>query len=509
MCGIVAVRGHGDEPLARHIIGRLRHRGPDGEGLLRVGDTLLGHRRLSIIDLPAGHQPMVNEGGDLGIVFNGEIYNHLDLRRELEARHAFRTRSDTEVMLHLYEDEGEDMLGRLDGMFALAIAGPHGLLVARDPLGIKPLYIGRKPGCTCIASELKAFPAVDSIEALPAGHARLNDGLPWRYALPFPPRRPLRSPGIEEARAEVRRRLDRAVVKRLMSDVPVGVFLSGGLDSSVVAALMRPHTVTLHSFTAGMAGAPDLDAAREVARILGTVHHELVYTEEDVRRALPEVIRLLESFDAPLVRSAVPMYFICKVAAEHVKVALSGEGADELFAGYAYLARAADPAALRSELVGITERLQDTNLQRADRMGMAHGLEVRVPFLDLGMVRYTHRLPLELVRPQEGRPEKWLLREACRGLLPDAVLGRGKLKFSEGAGSAGLVEKIAQDAIDERTFQAQRRVHGALPLRSPEELYYYRIWRDVMPPWVSPRLVGRTRDPFAAAGMETAGGDAA
>ncbi|HTP29901.1 MAG TPA: asparagine synthetase B, partial [Anaeromyxobacteraceae bacterium] len=151
MCGIVAVRGSGNEPLAREMLGRLRHRGPDGEGLLRIGDTIVGHRRLAIIDLAGGKQPMVNERGDLSVVFNGEIYNHLELRRELEARHIFHSRSDTEVLLHLYEDEGEDMLRRLDGMFAFAIAGSHGLLVARDPLGIKPLYVGRAPGATYVA----------------------------------------------------------------------------------------------------------------------------------------------------------------------------------------------------------------------------------------------------------------------------------------------------------------------------------------------------------------------
>ena len=504
MCGIVAVRGSGGERHARDMVARLRHRGPDGEGLLEIDGTVLGHRRLAIIDLPAGRQPMVNENGDLAIVFNGEIYNHLELRRELEARHAFHTRSDTEVMLHLYEDQGEDMLGRLDGMFALVIAGPHGLLVARDPLGIKPLYVGRTSECVYVASELKAFPPVDAIEALPAGHARVNDGPAWRYALPFPPQRHLRSGHLQEALTEIRRRLEQAVVKRLMSDVPVGILLSGGLDSSVVAAMMRPHTVALHSFTAGMAGAPDLEAAREVARSLGTEHHELVYTEEDVRRALPEVIRQLESFDAPLVRSAIPMYFICKVAAEHVKVALSGEGADELFAGYDYLERVRGPDTLRSELVAMTERLQDTNLQRADRMGMAHGLEVRVPFLDLGLVRYAHRLPLEWIEPRKGRPEKWLLREACRGLLPGSLLNRKKMKFSQGAGSSGLVATIARDAISEQRFEAEKRVPGAIPLRSAEELYYYRIWREVMPPSISPLLVGRTRDPFAAAGGDAA-----
>jgi asparagine synthase (glutamine-hydrolysing) len=499
VCGIVAVQGPAAERTARDMMSRLRHRGPDGEGLRHVGKTCLGHRRLAILDLPGGWQPMVNESGDLAVAFNGEIYNYLDLRQGLEARHVFRSRSDTEVLLHLYEEEGEDMLNRLDGMFAIAIAGPNGLFIARDPLGIKPLYIGRKPGETYIASELKALPPVDVIEALPAGHARINDGPAWRYAPPFPPEPLLRSPPREEVQQEIRRRLERSVVKRLMSDVPVGVLLSGGLDSSVIAALMRPYAITLHSFTAGMQNAPDLGAAREVAKSLGTEHHELVYTEEDVRETLPEVIRQLESFDAPLVRSAIPMYFICKVAAEHVKVALSGEGADELFAGYEYLSRFRGGNALKKELEGITVRLQDTNLQRADRMSMAHGLEIRVPFLDLGMVRYANRIPVEMITPSD-HAEKWILREACRGLLPDPILNRKKMKFSEGAGSSELVAGIARNMISEQEFERHKQVEDGIVLRSPEELYYFRIWRQVMPASISPRLVGRTRDPFAAAG---------
>jgi asparagine synthase (glutamine-hydrolysing) len=263
---------------------------------------------------------------------------------------------------------------------------------------------------------------------------------------------------------------------------------------------MRPYAITLHSFTAGMEGAPDLLAAREVATRLGTDHHELVYTAEDVLRAVPEVIRHLESFDAPLVRSAIPMYFICKLAAGHVRVALSGEGADELFAGYRYLSRYKKQEELRKELAGITVRLQDTNLQRADRMSMAHGLEVRVPFPDMSLVCYAHRLPLEWIEPRDDRPEKWILREASRGLLPDAVVNRHKMKFSEGAGSSELVARTARDTIDDRTFEKERRVGDDIVLRSPEELYYFRIWREVMPATIAPSLVGRTRDPSAAAG---------
>lgn len=510
MCGIVAVWGRLDATLAGDMLERIRHRGPDGQGLEPVGAGVLAQARLAILDLPGGRQPMVNERGDLAVSFNGEIYNHLELRGPLESRHAFRTRSDTEVLLHLYEEVGEDMLPLLDGMFAFALAGPRGLLLARDPLGIKPLYYGRAGDLLLVASELKAFPAMDEVRALPAGHFAVvpppEPSLPIALPEPVPYRVPvgarpfLALPPLHEILSEVRRRLERAVVKRLMGDVPTGVFLSGGLDSSLVAALMRPHAVPLHSFTAGMRGAPDLAAAREVAEFLGTEHHELVYSEQDVAQALPAVIRHLESFDAPLVRSAVPNYFLARLASRHVKVVLTGEGADELFAGYAYLRAKTAPEALRGELDRITERLQDTNLQRGDRMTMAFGLEARVPFLDLSLLRYVGRLPAELLTPREGYPEKSLLREACKGLLPPHLLRREKMKFSEGAGSSELVAALASRSISDADFSGARDPRPGLRLRSKEELYYYRIWSEAFAPPLPPSLVGRTLDPSAAAG---------
>ncbi len=498
MCGIVAAWG-GDagEPLVREMLRRIRHRGPDGEGVRCTGSAALGHVRLAILDRESGEQPMANETGDLLVAFNGEIYNHRELRRGLEARHRFRTRTDTEVLLHLFEEEEEDSLIRLDGMFALAIAGPGGLLLARDPLGIKPLYYGRAGTTFLAASELKAFPAMDELHQLPAGHLLHAGETPRPHALPFPPGPAVRPPALDEALAEIRRRLEEAVVKRLMGDVPVGVFLSGGLDSSVVAALMRPHSLSLHSFTAGMAGAPDLLAAREVATWLGTEHHELVYDGEDIERELPGVIRHLESFDAPLVRSAIPMFFLSRLAARHVKVVLTGEGADELFAGYAYLERLGGGERLKRELSEITVRLQDTNLQRADRMTMAHGIEGRVPFLDLGLVRYVSRLPLDYIQPDPKRPEKWLLREACRGLVPESVLNRKKMKFSEGAGSARLVaDRLLQRGT---TGDPAGDEDTDLRLRSVEETYYHRLWKRAFGPAIPLRLVGRTLDPTAAA----------
>jgi asparagine synthase (glutamine-hydrolysing) len=500
MCGIVAALGGARESLVRKMLDHIQHRGPDGRGLVRVGEATLGHVRLAILDITGGTQPMTGEHGDLAISFNGEIYNHLDLRRRLDGRHLFHTRSDTEVLLHLYEDMREDMFNHLDGMFAMALAGPQDVLLARDPLGIKPLYYGRKGSTFLAASELKAFPPMDELHMLEAGKAMFASGKSWSFSPLFPPFPSLMTPPMPEILREIRRRLEQAVLKRLMGDVPVGVYLSGGLDSSLVAALMRPHSVHLHSFTAGMEGAPDLQAARRIAQYLGTEHHELIYTVDDIRAALPEVIWHLESFDAPLVRSALPMYFVSRLAAEHVKVVLSGEGADELFAGYAYLARLGTGKKLRKELADITIRLQDTNLQRADRMSMAHGLEARVPFLDMDLVRYVSRLPADLIEPRMDRPEKWLLRQACRGILPPEILGRKKMKFSEGAGSADVVAELAEASIDRATFEAERRVIAGVNLRSPEEMYYYRIWRDVMDPHISPSLVGRTLDRSAATG---------
>jgi asparagine synthase (glutamine-hydrolysing) len=481
------------------MLDRLRFRGPDGEGVSLLGEGCLGHVRLSILDLAGGGQPMTNERGNLAVVCNGEIYNHLELRRLLEPRHLFRSRSDTEILLHLYEEEGEDMLSRLDGMFAMALAGPRGLLLARDPMGIKPLYFGWRKGVFFAASEIKAFPPMDEIRALPAGHALLlPGGQSWRFSPPFPPQPRLFEAPLEDVLMDIRDLLKAAVEKRLMADVPVGVFLSGGLDSSLVAAFMRPRVVELHSFTAGMEDAEDLEAARRVADHLGTIHHELVYTERDVQRVLPDVIRHLESFDAPLVRSAIPMFFISRLAAAHVKVVLLGEGADELFAGYEYLRRLGGGERLRRELDDITVHLQDTNLQRGDRMTMAHGLEGRVPFLDSRLVRYVARLPLPLLEPRPDRPEKWLLREACRGILPDSFLRRPKMKFSDGAGSADVVARLARKAIPPAEFERERTVEGGTVLRSPEELYTYRIWRESFGPHVPAELVGRTLDVQAA-----------
>jgi asparagine synthase (glutamine-hydrolysing) len=497
MCGIVAAWGKDTEGTVREMLGRIHHRGPDGWGVTTVGNACLGHVRLAIVDVEGGAQPMRNEVGDIAVTFNGEIYNHKELRGELREDHHFATQSDTEVLLHLFEEQGRDMLKKLDGMFALALASPEGLLLARDPIGIKPLYYGWRGGTFLAASEIKAFPTMEEIHTLAPGHALT----PLKGARPFVRPLDVASSGVpkslDEARSEVRRLLERAVVKRLMADVPVGVFLSGGLDSSLIAALMRPHVRELHSFVAGIEGAPDLEAARSVSEALGTVHHEAIYTPGEMEEALPEVIRALESFDAPLVRSAIPGYFVSRLASRYVKVVLGGEGADEIFAGYEYL-RQFRGAKLKQELLQITRKLHDTNLQRTDRMTMTFGIEGRVPFLDMDLVRYVLSLPAPLLEPGDKMSEKWLLRDACRGLIPPEILSRKKMKFSAGAGSSGILAERARALISPAVFTRDRQASLSLRLRSREELWFYRIWKEVMGPGADPRLVGRTRDLSAA-----------
>lgn len=497
MCGIVAAWGEGTEETVREMLGRIHHRGPDGWGVTTLGNACLGHVRLAIVDVEGGAQPMLNERGDLAVVFNGEIYNHVELRAKLRQEHRFRTRSDTEVLLHLFEERGRGMLGKLDGMFALALAGPDGLLLARDPVGIKPLYYGWRGKTFLAASEIKAFPSMDEIRTLSPGYALTPEKGPRPFVRPVTGEPDGPVPDLPAVLVEVRRLLERAVVKRLMADVPVGVFLSGGLDSSVIAALMRPHVRELHSFVAGIEGAPDLKAARRMAESLGTLHHEALYTAEAMEEALPEVIRALESFDAPLVRSAIPGYFVSRLACHWVKVVLGGEGADEMFAGYDYLRRYRG-IRLKRELVRITRGLHDTNLQRTDRMTMIFGLEGRVPFLDWDLLKYVLSLPASLLEPGEGKPEKWLLREVCRDILPTDILARKKMKFSAGAGSSDILATRAKEMISDADFRRDRQVAPGFRLRSREELWYYRIWRSVVGPGADPRIVGRTADMSAA-----------
>ena len=382
MCGITGIWGSKDTDTVTMMMNKLTHRGPDADGLFHSPSEsgILGHRRLSIMDPEGGNQPIFNEDGSKAVIANGEIYNFPKLFKELSEHHRFRTTCDSESLVHLYEDFGSGLVEHLDGMFAFAVADGENLFLARDPIGIKPLYLGEaKDGSLIFASELKAFPpSCREIKEFPPGaYFHSNEGLKTFYTVPV----------IEPQEAseefyihQIRETLEETVGKRLMSDVPLGAFLSGGLDSSIIAALVRKHIDELHTFSVGVEGSRDLEAARLVSRHLDTIHHEYIIRPQEVLEKLPEIVYHLESFDQDLIRSSIPCYFTSRLASEHVKVILTGEGADEIFAGYTYYKEIGEDDILHDELRRSIASLHNINLQRVDRMTMAHSIEGRVPF---------------------------------------------------------------------------------------------------------------------------------
>ncbi|MEV6248378.1 asparagine synthase (glutamine-hydrolyzing) [Streptomyces sp. NPDC051742] len=496
MCGIVAATGRVDVPLCREMLARIAHRGPDGTGEIHRGDVWLGHRRLSIMDPAGGHQPLVGPDGRSLLVANGEIYNHLRLREELGVER-FTTGSDSEAALHALLADGPAGLTRLRGMFALAYADEAGsLLVARDALGVKPLYWARKDGCVLFASELRAFDPADRpmVESFPPGCSWSPRGGLVRFADAVPPhvrpaRRAQAGEPAETLLKSVRETITGAVEARMMSDVGIGVFLSGGLDSAIVTAVAAEYARRhgdrrpLPTFAVGAPGSPDLLAARVVAEHLGTDHHEVVMTPEDAVAALPRAVRAIEHFDVHLVRSAVPNLLLAEYASRHVRAVLTGEGADELFAGYPDCHREPylHPDALQARLVETVEGLHRENLQRCDRTTMAYGMEARVPFLDRDVIELALSIPPEHKMTGPGVEEKKLLRDAFAGWLPEEILRRGKLQFGHGSGSKNAL-----------TAALSTSVSVSSPSDAQEEAAFYALWRAAFPGIHPERTLGRS-----------------
>jgi asparagine synthase (glutamine-hydrolysing) len=506
MCGIVAVYGAHPSDEAERMLGRLVHRGPDDEGAVHVDGAWLGHRRLSIVDVDGGRQPFANATGDVWLVGNGEVYNHEQVRATL-APAPFATRSDNEVALHLLDERGPAALDELEGMFAFLVAGEDGrFIAARDPVGIKPLYWAQREDVVRFASEIAAFaPAwMPHVEAFPPGCHWTPDGGLERYASAVPDSgegapaaRAVWSAAAEppeEALDATRRILAVSVERQMMGDVPVGVFLSGGLDSAIVAAIAARHLAPLgerlKTFAVGTQDSADLLAARVVARHIGSEHHERVYDAREAVRALPAVVRAIEHFDPSLVRSAVPNFLLAEMTAQHVKVVLTGEGADELFAGYEYLRGFGDPVALQGELMRTVHGLHNLNLQRCDRVTMAHGLEARVPFLDRQVIAFAFGLPMAWKLSAPGELEKRLLRRAFSGSLPDEILWREKAEFGDGSGAAAVLTSSVEEGVSEADFERERAAVDP-PLRTREELAYYRIFAEHLPGVRPERTLGR------------------
>lgn len=478
MSGIAGTSVGGGWDVVRKALDRMTHRGERGDVYVEEPSGTLGEIRSSAVKMWPGRS------GDCRAVCAGAIYNWkqvvpdaLDVDQAIEC---------------LYNTEGSRFLTRLDGAFALAITLDNDLFLARDPLGIAPLYYGEREGTICFASEAKSLLEMTrDVRVFPPGHCyHTLSGLVRYYTLPVTGRA---RPSVTEAAADVRTRLGESVGQCLSISEEAGCWLSGGLDSSVVAALANLHSPGIHTFATGTEGAADLHYARAVARHISSQHHELTLDSRQLLEALPDVIYHLESFDALLVRSSLMNYMVARLASDYVPVVLSGEGGDELFAGYGYLAQV-DPHTLQDELADITSRLHNTALQRVDRCSAASGTVAHVPFLARDVVNYAFSLPADYKLHRNARiTGKWVLRRAADPLLPDTVVERPKAKFWEGAGVYDLIARKADSIITDSEFDAERQVPGGRPLASKEELLYYRVFRQHFGHAKDCGFVGRTK----------------
>lgn len=487
MCGILAIIGRGkDEQFFGELSKRMTHRGPD-ESDLHVTERghILSHERLSIIDLHSGKQPI--QGTKTAyMVHNGEIYNHQELRDGILNGHTFRTKSDSEVIVHLYEEFGYDFCNRLDGDWAFVVVDGDDFIASRDPLGVKPLYYGLdERGRIYFSSEMK--PIADqckTFSTFPPGHYYTQKTGFVKY---YKPEYEDYLKADQELDLKlIRETLTEATRKRLMSDVPIGVLLSGGLDSSLTSAiasrLLAETGKKLHSFSIGLnADAPDAAAARKVAEFLETEHHEVHFTVEEGFKILDKLIWHLETYDVTSIRASTPMYFLSKAITDlGIKVVLSGEGADEIFGGYLYFRNAPSTEDFQKETIERVQKLFTADLLRADKSTMAHGLETRVPFLDKEFLEIAVRIKAEEKMPKtyDGK-EKYILRKAFdtpkNPYLPGEVLWRQKEQFSDGVGYQWIDELIdycATQVTDEQLSGAATE----FPYNSPttKEAYFYR-----------------------------------
>ncbi len=481
---------------------KLRHRGPDWSGIYCGKKAILAHERLSIVDPESGRQPLYSVDKKLILAVNGEIYNHLDIRNSLNGSYSFTTHSDCEVILALYQKKGKDFLEDLSGIFAFALYDEEKdvYLIARDPIGINPLYMGwDKLGQFYVASELKALEGVCSkIEEFLPGHYYYS---PEGEMKKWYTRDWMEYEAVKNQGADIQAlhdALEKAVHKQLMSDVPYGVLLSGGLDSSVISAIAAKYArkriesgdtqeawwPRLHSFAVGLEGSPDLAAARKVADHLDTVHHEIHFTIEEGLDAIRDVIYHVETYDVTTIRASTPMYLLARVIKSMgIKMVLSGEGADEVFGGYLYFHKAPSAQAFHEETVRKLSKLHLYDCLRANKSLSAWGVEGRVPFLDKEFLDVAMRLNPEEKMARNGRMEKWVVRKAFESYLPESVVWRQKEQFSDGVGYSWIdtLKQVANERVtDEMMASAKFRFPINTPM-SKEEYHYRAIFEEHFP----------------------------
>ena len=502
MCGIIGLFNINDEQAMRtealKMAGKIRHRGPDWSGSYSDAHCILMHERLSIVDVEHGAQPLYDTKTKRVLAVNGEIYNHKELEKKLSNPHDFQTNSDCEVLLYLYDEFGTDFLNEIDGIFAFSLYDPNtkDYFVARDHIGIIPLYIGwDENGVTYVASEMKSIESYcEKLQEFPPGNYYKNGEFTQWYQ----PNWVNEIPTDAVSLPKLKKALEDSVHKQLMCDVPYGVLISGGLDSSVIAAIAAKYSKKrvesgdaeeawwprLHSFAIGLDGSPDLKAAKIVADAIGTVHHECKYTIQEGLDALRDVIYHLETYDVTTIRAATPMYLMArKIKSMGIKMVLSGEGADEVFGGYLYFHMAPNKEELHHETVRKLQKLSKYDCLRANKSMAAWGIEARVPFLGKEFLEYAMNIDPADKMCSDGKAEKYVLRKAFEGIIPDEVLWRQKEQFSDGVGynwidslKANADEKVSDDNL----ANAKRK----FPIQPPttKEGYYYREIFDEMYP---------------------------
>ncbi|MCX7548675.1 asparagine synthase B [Xanthomarina sp. F1114] len=515
MCGIVCAfdlkqKTETLRPQVLEMAKKIRHRGPDWSGIYSDEKVIMAHERLAIVDPASGKQPLLSDDKQLVLAANGEIYNHSSLRAQLLNTYNFQTKSDCEVILALYKEKGVDFLDDLNGIFGFAIydVEKDEYLVARDHMGIIPLYIGwDEHGTFYVASELKALEGVcTKIELFPPGHylsSKTGEFVKW-YKRDWTEFDAVKNNTTEIA--ELRQALEDAVHRQLMSDVPYGVLLSGGLDSSITSAIAKKYAQRriesndkteawypqLHSFSVGLKGSPDLKAARQVADHIGTIHHEIEFTVQEGLDAIKDVIYQLETYDVTTIRASTPMYLMARVIKSMgIKMVLSGEGADEIFGGYLYFHKAPNAQEFHEETVRKLSKLHQYDCLRANKSLAAWGIEGRVPFLDKEFMDVAMRIsPQDKTidgeatdsRAKQGM-EKWVLRKAFEDMLPESVAWRQKEQFSDGVGYSwidSLKEVVAKEITDEQLANAKYK----FPIQTPtskEEFYYRSIFAEHFP----------------------------
>ncbi len=507
MCGIVCAfdlkeKAEVLRPQLLEMSKKIRHRGPDWSGVYSNEKAILTHERLAIVDPASGKQPLLSEDKKLILAANGEIYNHREIRKQFDGKYNFQTASDCEVILALYKEKGETFLDELNGIFGFAIydVEKDEYFVARDHIGVIPLYVGwDENGTFYVASELKALEGIcTKIELFPPGHylsSKDGEYKKW-YSRDW-----MKYDAVKENKTsidEIHDALEAAVHRQLMSDVPYGVLLSGGLDSSITSVIAKKYAEKriesddtqaawwpqLHSFSVGLHGSPDLAAAQKVAKHIGTVHHEIKFTIQEGLDAIKDVIYNLETYDITTIRASTPMYLMARVIKSMgVKMVLSGEGADELFGGYLYFHKAPNAEELHKETVRKLDKLHMYDCLRANKSLAAWGIEGRVPFLDKEFMDVAMRINPKDKMINGERMEKWVLRKAFEKYLPESVAWRQKEQFSDGVGYDWidtLKEVVGLKVTDEQLANAKFK----FPIQTPttkEEFYYRSIFAEHFP----------------------------